>query len=367
MEKDNKNIINNKCENKNSDEFFADLGKVKSLYITKFIFSLLSKKKKLNMIIYNKKYQNKFEIKIDYYKKISGKYIIGERNGKGKEYYINTNELIFEGNYFNGKKNGKGTEYYSDGKIKFEGEYSKGIKICGKIYNYDGNVGEIDINGMGKENYNNGKIKFEGEYFNGKRWKGKIYNYNGSEEFEIKYGIGYGKEYNCEGILMFEGNILNGERNGKGKEFNNEGKLIFEGYYLNGKRNGKGKEYYDNELIFEGEYIDGNKIKGKQYLTQEDLFVTKYCIVNKRTKKLKSRLKQTIETYIIQKEKEKEIKKIYDENLFFEGEYCGGLRNGNGKEFFNGILVFEGHYFNGNRLENKDEKEKKIIKRLDSY
>ena len=33
-------------------------------------------------------------------------------------------------------------------------------------------------------------------------------------------------------------------------------KLIFEGEYLNGKRNGKGKEYYDNDkLIFEGEYL----------------------------------------------------------------------------------------------------------------
>ena len=89
--------------------------------------------------------------------------------------------------YLNGKKNGKGKEYFSDGKIKFEGEYSKGIKIFGKIYNYDGNMFEIDINGKGKEIYNNEKIKFEGEYFNGKKWKGKMNNYNGLEEFEILY------------------------------------------------------------------------------------------------------------------------------------------------------------------------------------
>ena len=31
---------------------------------------------------------------------------------------------------------------------------------------------------------------------------------------------------------------------------------MFEGEYLNGERNGKGKEYYDNgKLKFEGEYI----------------------------------------------------------------------------------------------------------------
>ena len=37
--------------------------------------------------------------------------------------------------------------------------------------------------------------------------------------------------------------------------------LIFEGEYLNGKRNGKGKEYYDNgKLEFEGEFINGKRI-----------------------------------------------------------------------------------------------------------
>ena len=36
-------------------------------------------------------------------------------------------------------------------------------------------------------------------------------------------------------------------------------KLRYEGEYLNGKRNGKGKEYNHNELIFEGEYINGKR------------------------------------------------------------------------------------------------------------
>ena len=38
--------------------------------------------------------------------------------------------------------------------------------------------------------------------------------------------------------------------------------LIFEGEYLNGKRNGKGKEYgYDGSLKFEGEYLNGKRIE----------------------------------------------------------------------------------------------------------
>ena len=45
----------------------------------------------------------------------------------------------------------------------------------------------------------------------------------------------------------------------------NYGKLEFEGEYLNGERNGKGKDYYDKGgKEFEGEYLNGERIgKGK--------------------------------------------------------------------------------------------------------
>ena len=80
--------------------------------------------------------------------------------------------------------------------------------------------------------------KYEGEFLNGKRnGKGKEYYY-----------------YN--GKLKFEGDYLNGEKNGKVKEYYDNGKLKYEGEYLNGKRNGKGKEYDDDgNLVFEGCYM----------------------------------------------------------------------------------------------------------------
>jgi len=41
---------------------------------------------------------------------------------------------------------------------------------------------------------------------------------------------------------------------------------MFEGEYLNGKRNGKGKEYYYNRnIIFEVEYLNGKRWNGKGY------------------------------------------------------------------------------------------------------
>jgi len=45
-------------------------------------------------------------------------------------------------------------------------------------------------------------------------------------------------------FLEFEGEYLNGEKNGKEKEYYLNNKLQYEGEYLNGKRNGKGKEYF---------------------------------------------------------------------------------------------------------------------------
>jgi len=76
-----------------------------------------------------------------------------------------------------------------------------------------------------------------------------------------------GKEYDYyNGKLIFEGEYLNKNRNGKGKEYNYRGKLIFEGEYLDGKRNGKGKEYYLNDkILFEGEYLKGKRWNGKGY------------------------------------------------------------------------------------------------------
>jgi len=43
--------------------------------------------------------------------------------------------------------------------------------------------------------------------------------------------------------------------------YKNNGKLVYEGEYLNGERNGKGKEYYNNgKLEFEGEFLMEKRI-----------------------------------------------------------------------------------------------------------
>ena len=45
---------------------------------------------------------------------------------------------------------------------------------------------------------------------------------------ELKNGKGHVKEYDDYGNIKFEGEYLNGKRNGKGKEYYKNGKLMFE-------------------------------------------------------------------------------------------------------------------------------------------
>ena len=201
-------------DNRNEYKSVKILEDIHSAYLIKDIISFINKKQKMDLTIYNKQLQKIIGVDLEDYKETSGKYKIIE-NGKGREYKLNTNILIFEGEYLNLKRNGKGKEFDSNGKLIFKGDYLNGKR-----------------NGKGKEFDDDGELKFEGEYKNGER-NGKF------------------KEYNYDGKLKFEGEYLNGEKNGKGKEYNYNGKLEFEGEYLNGKRwNGKVKEYdyYNGKL-----------------------------------------------------------------------------------------------------------------------
>ena len=246
------------------------LKNIKSTYFSKIVFSYLEEKIKLKMVKYNKAIQKLLNIKSINYRIFSRKYIIYEPNGKGKEYNYD-DDLLFEGEYLNRKRNGKGKEYsYFSHRLLFDGEYLNGKRNGkGKEYDHlnfklidDGEYLNGKRNGKGKEYNFFGELSFVGEFFNGKRWIGKEYDKKGKMINELKYlKNGYNKVYEF-GTLIFEGEYLNGLRNGKGKEFNNNIELIFEGKYLNGERH-KGKEYSGKEVIFEGDYLDGKKWNGK--------------------------------------------------------------------------------------------------------
>ena len=112
-------------------------------------------------------------------------------------------------------RNSKGKEYGSGEILEFEGHYLNGKR-----------------NGIGKEYDCKGKLKCRGEYKDNKLWNIKRYDKNNKIINEIINGKGFFKEYDAYNNLIFEGEYLNGVRNGKGKEYNEDGLLIFEGEYL---------------------------------------------------------------------------------------------------------------------------------------
>ena len=404
------------------------LKNVKTPYFLRIIFSLMSEKQKLKLIKYNKILQEKLLINLFNYKFYSKRYIIYETNRKGKEYNFLDNNLIFEGEYLYGERNGVGKEYYDTGEIKFESEYLNGKKNGkGKEYSKDGIlIFEGDFlngkrNGKGKGYYINGLLQFEGEYKNNEEYKGKFYDLTGhSFEMNEKNYIthnhidnletslellitdksrciyihengcfieyegeflngkknGKGKEYliNSDHDLFFEGEYLNGLRNGKGKEFYDNGTIKFEGEYLNGLRHGKGKEYnYLGKLLFEGEYLYNYKLKGKNYVNEKLEYEGEYLFrkyngkgydengniiyeLKNGTGKVKEYIDNgdliLFEGEYLNGFKHGKGKEYSAGSLIFEGEYLNGLRNGKGKEYYNtGNLRFEGEYLNGKRLE----------------
>ena len=304
-----------------------------------------------------------------------GEYLKGKRNGKGKE-YDSEGILIYEGEYLNGKKNGKGKVYDPKGNLIFVGEYmngkiwngkgkeyrSQGIRNGkGKVYYPKDNfifIGEYlnwkIWNGKGKGNFYS-----EVEYLNGKKWNVNFFNVKNQSKYSLIDGKGFIIEYiganstynefndfneifGAHPILeysgfstyrfpiIFEGEYLNGERNGKGKEyllspFVLDPILIYEGEYLNGKRNGKGKEYDSKGiLIFEGEYLNGKKWSGigpsapKKVLPPEgEIFGIDY--IKGRKFVIKDGKGFSIELF-----------KAWLSIAFFISEYLNGERNGKG-------------------------------------
>ena len=309
------------------------LKKIKGSFFLKILFSYVNLKQKFEILKHNKSLQNAININNRHYQLFSGRYIIYEENGEVKEYEGNTDDLVFEGEYLNGKRNGKGKEY-KDEKLIFEGEYLNGKR-----------------NGKGKEYVDDyiGKFIFEGEYLNGNRnGKWKSYDYNGNLIFESEYKnnkrngnfklyadgkltIDYeyldneivkGKKYDLNGHLRDEI-----KENGFRKDFTG-GKLEFEGEYLNGKKNGKGKQYfyYDKgEFLLESKYINGE--------------------INGRVKVYKKNGKMWLEGDYF---KMKQFL-YYDKGaIILEAEYLNGKENGKVKALYNrDKIMFEGNYLNG--------------------
>ena len=231
------------------------LNKIKSKYILHNVLIHVNNIQKLNILRFNERIQNKLEINIIDYRRLSGKYQIIKDN-ELKIYNSYNNRILFEGQYSNENKNLNGKEYNEKGDILFEGEYYDGKKWNGTEKEYDEDTNNLIF----EYKYSNGKVKakefdkfngdllFEGEYLNGKRnGYGEEYKYIPSIKSDHYYSS-YSSRYDSDCKAIFRGEYLNGERK-EGIEYDYKGNIVYEGRYLNGKKHGKGKIYKDEKLI----------------------------------------------------------------------------------------------------------------------
>ena len=355
---------------KNSSHIYLVIGKTglgKETYIK--TNQLLFKGQYLN----GKRHGNGIEYNIKGKKIYEGNYINGERSGKGKEYSSINNKLIYEGEFSKNKRHGLGKEYRV-GKLIFEGKYFNGYIWTGNGFNA---VGEIDfkiVNGKGrvKEYNENGRLRFEGEYLKGLReGKGKEFFPTGKKSFEGNYKKGkkngkgiiygyYGKifegdflddkkngigkefevyesfegEYYCV-KLKSEAKYINGKKCGKIKEYDGNGKITFEGECNNDKYNGYGKKYKGDKVIFSGEYKNGERWNGEGEISKDDNYHHNFF------------KHEFIGTYSEGKKTGK-IKEYAGDFIIYDGQILNDLKHGEGKEYdtFHHLL-FKGEYKDG--------------------
>lgn len=170
------------------------------------------------------------------YKTFSGKARVHDLSGK----------VVFEGKMDKGNINGYGIQYNSAGELIYKGNYE-----------------ENKFSGQG-ESYTDGVLTYKGEFKNNLyEGEGELYAPNGvviySGSFIAGQKSGKGTEYTADkGLLSYYGDFLNDQREGEGKAYAEDGKtVIYEGQFIAGEYHGEGKAFEDNKLIYQGGFANG--------------------------------------------------------------------------------------------------------------
>ena len=253
---------------------------------------------------------------IDYYKEFiiyEGEYKDSKRNGFGICYYYESKKIRYSGLWKNGYENGYGRSFYENGALKFTGFFKDGNIIYGKEYTQNDfdlsnklpeNTAEIFLqipyhdnetsilNIQWKkdlfEKVEQGDILLEFEidkatmsfesHFSGvllhkvigSPKPGDLVGIIGNTKFDIQGYLAMLNE--VEDQIIYEGDFVDEEWNGKGKLFYANGN-IYEGDFIDGTLTGKGKLIYANGNIYEGDFIDdGATGKGKYTFANGNIY-----------------------------------------------------------------------------------------------
>jgi antitoxin component YwqK of YwqJK toxin-antitoxin module len=221
-------------------------------------------------LLYIKKYANdveifdapelaSYEVRTDYYKngkpKIVGSYKDGIAEGMRREYdeagkvvrgYIFKAGIIVGEGIIDesGMRQGAWKEFFDGGELYGEGQYANNKKV-----------------GNWKYFYRDGKTEQLGNYTSAGKpdgtWKWFYESGNLKREEQMKNGLSDGmmQELSDSGKVIVKGNFIEGEEDGEWFYEVNDDKVL--GSFVNGKKEGLWKHYYNDQLYFEGNYIEG--------------------------------------------------------------------------------------------------------------
>ena len=137
------------------------------------------------------------------------------------------------------------------------------------------------------------------------------------------------------------------------KDYDNENKLRFEGEYIYGFKI-SGKEYINGRLEYEGEYYYNKKWNGKGYDENGNII---YELINGKGKVKEFDTNGILEfegEYLKGEKSGKGIIYYSNGKILYEGNFLNDKKNGKGKEYnYKGKIEFDGEYRNGERMNGK--------------
>ena len=133
------------------------------------------------------------------------------------------------------------------------------------------------------------------------------------------------KLYDENGVLIYEGQLTDGIRNGSGKEYE-DGVLQYDGRFTDGVYDGIGTLYEDGQIRYSGQYDKGKRTgNGKEYQNGELIYDGQF----------------QSDLY------EGHGKQYIGGALVYDGQYLNNLYEGRGKQYEDGILVYDGQFQGG--------------------
>ncbi len=160
---------------------------------------------------------------------------------------------------------------------------------------------------------------------------------------------GEGKLYDDEGVLSYEGQLKDGERNGSGKEYR-DGIMVYDGQFVSNLYSGNGKQYIDGQLAYEGQFSNGLfSGYGKRYAGNRLVYDGQYE-EGKRSGSGTAYAagKLLYEGQFMDDLYEGRGKLYQDGKLRYDGSFHAGVPEGSGTSYYDGGKVsYQGQYLAG--------------------